>query len=134
VIPCESERKTMKTKLIAIAMLITSAFTANAETDAQLNAKLVGYWESRRHAYAYLSNGTWRMLPSDPLTTHGFWDIRAGILYEHVANDSSVQAYKIIKLNNKELIIEDLYPEQTVLKKKFVYHMIRVSQAEAETY
>jgi hypothetical protein len=117
--------------LIGVGLALNCYAQHEPETrrDAQLKAKLCGYWESPRHSYVYLPNGTWRMLPSDQASTHRFWTIRDGILYE-----DGPAAYEILKLNEKEFVFRDLYAEQTVLKKKFTYRMIRVSQAEAETY
>jgi hypothetical protein len=120
---------------VSLAFNCYAQHEPESRRDAQLKTKLVGYWKSPRHAYAYLSDGTWRMLPFDPGTTHGFWTIRGGILYEKAEVDGGTDetAYEILKLNEKEFVFRDLNAEQTVLQEKFTYHMIRVSQAEAET-
>jgi hypothetical protein len=75
----------MKTILIRSAIVLTlictltAAATADTASDAALKRKLLGYWQSGRHAYLFKSDGIIYMVEGIP-TTH--WDIRGGVYYE----------------------------------------------------
>jgi hypothetical protein len=75
----------MKTKLIRPAMVLTlictltTAATADSASDAALKRKLLGYWQSGRHAYLFKSDGICYMVGGT--TTH-HWDIRGGMYYD----------------------------------------------------
>jgi hypothetical protein len=72
---------------------------ALAESDAQIKAKLVGYWLSPRDAYLMQANGLKRMCPttgSYRATTVHHWDVRNGLYYE------DGEPYRIVKLTKTE--------------------------------
>jgi len=66
--------------------------TANSASDAALKQKVLGYWETGRHAYLFKSDGIRYMVDGVP-TSH--WDIRGGLYYE------DGKPYKIATLNDK---------------------------------
>ena len=84
------------------------AFEAAQEklSDAELTKRMVGDWQSPRHAYRYYADGTWKMEPNMPeVTTKGRWRIRNGFL-ESPPGDS-FRALKIRVLNDKITYQED---------------------------
>ena len=86
----------MKTKLIRSAIVLTlmCTLTATAMADsAALERKLLGYWQSGRHAYLFKSDGICYMVEG---TTTYHWDIRGGMYY------MDATPYKIVSLNGKE--------------------------------
>jgi len=82
----------------ALASFIMGGY-ALAESDAQIKAKLLGYWLSPRHAYLIQANGLMRMCPTtgpNPATTANRWDVRNGMFYQ------DDDAYRIVKLTKTE--------------------------------
>jgi hypothetical protein len=82
----------------ALASVAMSGY-ALAEGDAQIKAKLVGYWMSPRHAYLIQANGLMRMCPTtgpNPATTVNRWDVRNGLFYQ------DDEPYRIVKLTKAE--------------------------------
>ena len=72
---------------------------ALAESDAQIKARLVGYWLSPRHAYLIQSDGLKRMCPTtgpDRAATVNRWDVRNGVYFE------DGESYRIVKLTKTE--------------------------------
>jgi hypothetical protein len=57
---------------------------ANSDS-AALTSLRVGDWQSPRHDYRYLADGTWTMLPVDDNTTNGTWRIEGNQDFE-IAN------------------------------------------------
>lgn len=84
--------------LTILANLILAGY-ALAESDAQIKAKLVGYWLSPRHAYLIQSDGLKRMCPTTGpyrATTVNRWDVRNGVYFE------DGESYRIVKLTKTE--------------------------------
>jgi hypothetical protein len=129
----------MKKLCAKLLVIINTALALNCyagPTDAQLKAKLCGYWVSPRHAYIYRADGTWRMMPDEgpyAATTNGTWSIKEGVLYEDYKDNAGPVAYKILKLNDKEFVFRELNADP-VSKDIATFHMTRVSRAKAETY
>jgi hypothetical protein len=82
----------------ALASFIMGGY-ALAESDAQIKAKLVGYWLSPRHAYLMQANGLKRMCPTTGpyrAVTVNHWNVRNGLYYE------DTEPYRIVKLTKTE--------------------------------
>jgi hypothetical protein len=89
-------------------MHLGGAFEAAQEkvSDAELTRRMVGDWQSPRHAYRYYANGTWKMEPNMPeVTTKRRWRIRNGFLESPPANPA--RALKIRVLNDEVTYQED---------------------------
>jgi hypothetical protein len=70
--------------------------------DEELAKRMVGDWQSPRHAYRYSADGTWKMQPNmREGTTSGRWRIRNGFLESPPGNPA--RALKIRVLNDKDL-------------------------------
>ncbi len=52
--------------------------TTNSASDAAMKRRLLGYWQSGRHAYLFKSDGICYMVEG---TTKSDWDIRGGVYY-----------------------------------------------------
>ena len=84
------------------------AFEAAQEklSDAELTRRMVGDWQSPRHAYRYSADGTWKMEPNmADVTTSGRWTIRNGFLESPPGNPA--RALKIRVLNDEVTYQED---------------------------
>lgn len=87
----------MKTKLVRLILCLTLlsilATGANADraSDATLKEKVLGFWETGRHAYLFKSDGIRYMVEGVPTAR---WDIRGGMYYE------DGKPHKIAKLND----------------------------------
>jgi hypothetical protein len=108
----------MKTKLIRPAMVlilictVTAAATADTASDAVIKRKLLGYWNSGRHAHLFKSDGTHyadvlAAAMGDEGTPH-HWDIRSGLYYD----DGT--PYKILILNEKKFEFRSLDKNATL--------------------
>ena len=76
-------KKTLPLLALA-AILAMSCFSANAgekSSDAQIKAKLLGYWQSPRHAYLIAEDGVVYMCPRSICTTTNRWDVKGGLFY-----------------------------------------------------
>ena len=100
--------------LLAIFAFVLPSRAANP-SDARLTKLMVGFWQSPRHRYIYLPDGTWYMGKVDPSWTHGTWRIEDRVLIE---NDFMGEShYPIQKLTRREIIYDG-------------YHMKRIKKSE----
>jgi hypothetical protein len=90
-------------KLILLSTFLASFIMGGgyvlAESDAQIKARLLGYWLSPRHAYLIQANGLMRMCPTrgpSPSTTVNRWDVRNGMFYQ------DDDPFRIVKLTQTE--------------------------------
>ena len=66
----------MRKPILILGGLATVVCGAWAQqSDADLKAKIVGYWSSGRHIYDYRADGSWYMCPVSPDSTHGHWTL-----------------------------------------------------------
>ena len=79
--------------VLTLICTLTTAATADTASDAAMKRKLLGYWQSGRHAYLFKSDGICYMVEG---TTTSHWDIRGGVYYD----DGT--PYKILILNEKK--------------------------------
>jgi hypothetical protein len=101
----------MKIKLTRPALVLTlicaatAAAMADTASDAVMKRKLLGYWNSGRHAHLFKSDGTHY---ADVLTaaladgTPHHWDIRDGLYYDDGTS------YKILMLTEKKFEFRSL--------------------------
>lgn len=79
--------------VLTLICTLTTAAAADTASDAALKRKVLGCWESGRHAYLFKSDGIRYMVGGIP-TSH--WDIRGGVYYE------DGKPHKILILNEKK--------------------------------
>ncbi len=75
--------------------------TPDSASDAALKQKVIGYWETGRHAYLFKSDGIRYMVDGIP-TSH--WDIRGGLYYE----DGKPHKIAILNENKFDIVGGDL--------------------------
>jgi lysozyme inhibitor LprI len=71
-------------------------------SDAEIKAKLLGYWQSPRHAYLLKSDGIMYMCPTNYATTKNTWDVKGGLFYQ------DGQPHRIVTLNRLEFVYEPI--------------------------
>ena len=112
---------------------------ALAESDAQIKAKLVGYWLSPRHAYLIQADGLKRMCPTTgpyAANTVNHWDVRNGVYYE------DDEPFRIVKLTKAEFDYANMKDIGVWANGKFivtapagtVFPLYRTTRAKAENY
>ena len=79
--------------VLTLICTLTTAATADSASDAALKRKLLGYWQSGRHAYLFKSDGICYMVER---TTTYHRDIRGGVYYV------DAMPYEIVSLNEKD--------------------------------
>src|ERR1700730_1338330 len=102
--------------LTAAASLIIADY-AQAQSDAQIKSKLLGYWMSPRHGYLIQANGLMRMCATTGphhATTVNRWDVRNGIFYQ------DDEPYKIVKLTKAEFDYEAMKDSGVQVNGKFI--------------
>lgn len=112
-----------KVTLLSLLVLIVGAMVAIAgdkPSDAAIKQKLLGYWQSPRHAYLIKSDGIIYMCPRSICTTTNKWEVKAGLFYW----DS--EPNEIVLLNAKKFVY------RSIAKKELTYTLVRTSEAEAE--
>lgn len=96
----------MKPLLILLAILAvlagSSAFAGDKQSDTEIKAKLVGYWQSPRHAYLIAADGVVYMCPRSICTTTNRWDVKGGLFYW----DS--EPCDILKLTGKTFVYREV--------------------------
>ncbi len=76
--------KHLRTLLVLAAVLAFAAAAAIAgekPSDSEIKAKLLGYWQSPRHACLIKSDGVVYMCPRSICTTTNRWDVKGGLFY-----------------------------------------------------
>ena len=110
--------------LLALAAVFAFAgFNANAgekSSDAEIKSKLLGYWQSPRHAYLIQANGVIYMCPRSICTTTNRWDVKGGRFYW----DSKPN--EILTLTSKTFVFREVGAAGEGFKLK------RISKSEAE--
>lgn len=89
-------------------------------SDAEIRHRLLGYWESPRHAYLIKSDGIIYMCPRKICTTTNTWDVKNGTFYW----DSLPM--EIISLTEKKFVYRE---EQGYLT---TFTLMRITEKEAE--
>ena len=116
----------MKQKLTLfaiVAAVVFSGFTATAgdkPSDEAIKLKLLGYWQSPRHAYLIKSDGVVYMCPQSICTTKNRWDVKGGLFYW----DS--EPNNILTLTSKE------FAYRRVGSNDEPFRLKRISKSEAE--
>ena len=73
-----------------------------------LSNLLVGQWESPRHDYLYRADGTWTMLPIEPVITHGSWRIEGNQYFDTAATEPPLKTqYTVILITKKDFVFMD---------------------------
>jgi hypothetical protein len=83
---------------IAIGLLFVFPGRLNAQDDAAIRKKLIGYWRSPRHEYEYRADGRVFMDPNPPTDSIGNWKVEKGLF--HLDNDT----YVIVSLTDKRFV------------------------------
>lgn len=113
----------MRLPLVAVpAFLFTCLLCAAGEkdSDAAIKRKLLGYWQSPRHAYLIKADGVIYMCPRSICTTTNRWDVRGGTFFWDSA------PHDILTLTEKKFAYRPQgNPGPT-------YTLTRISEKEAE--
>ena len=109
--------------LFLAAVLILTSPTLNAgetPSDAEIKTKLLGYWQSPRHAYLIEADGVVYMCPRSICTTTNRWDVKNGRFYW----DS--EPHEILTLDGQNFVYREVGASSEPYKLK------RISAREAE--
>lgn len=107
---------------LAVMLLFVGsvAYANDKNSDAVIKSKLLGYWQSPRHAYLIKDDGVIYMCPQDICTTTNRWDVKNGLFYwDSEPND-------ILTLTSKE------FSFRRAGSKDKPYKMTKITKAEAE--
>ncbi len=113
----------MKTVLPLLALAATCLACSSAiagPSDAEIKAKLLGYWQSPRHAYLIESDGVVYMCPRSICTTTNRWAVKGGLFYW----DS--EPCEILELTDKTFVYREVGSGGAG------YKLVRITKQEAE--
>jgi hypothetical protein len=107
---------------VAAAVLLSVAplFAGEKLSDAATREKLLGYWQSPRHAYLFKADGVVYMCPRSICTTTNKWDVKNGRFYW------DGEANEILLLTNKK------FSYRAVGKSGPTFTLDRTTEKEAE--
>lgn len=103
-----------------LAFVSTGSKAEDKSSDADIKLKLLGYWQSPRHAYLIEADGIVYMCPRSICTTTNKWDVKNGRFYW----DS--EPHEILQLDGKSFVY------RAVGSSGEGYRLRRISKREAE--
>ena len=85
-----------------LAFTSFSAVAGDKLSDTQIKSKLLGYWQSPRHAYLIQANGIVYMCPRSICTTTNRWYVKGGLFYWDSA------PHEILTLTGKTFVYREV--------------------------
>lgn len=105
---------------LLVLAVSNSVLAGEKSSDAEIKEKLLGYWQSPRHAYLIEADGIIYMCPRSICTTTNRWDVKDGFFYW----DS--EPCEILKLNGKTFVYREVGADGAG------YKLERITKEEAE--